>query len=287
MVGRMVVIGRCPARWLAALAATIALAAPLATEAGQPGYEPRDGYVLQFSWDNRAETFIGIGQIGPHKNIAREFYGLFQFAIWRNDCLIFWGPAQIAAVNKVGEFYGLLQLGAWNQQREQFVGLMQLGAYNEARRELYAIAQIGAYNVVHRAYVGLLMLGVVNHTWDGDILGPIQIGAVNMADYDIYSFVGQIGLWNAVDNKFWGPFQIGAYNYANRFAGLAQVGAFNHVYDEISLMQIGIVNMANRIDGVQIGIVNHALTMRGAQIGLVNLSGDGGLPFMPIFNLGI
>jgi hypothetical protein len=128
---------------------------------------------------------------------------------------------------------------------------------------------------------------VVNHTRDGDILGVSQIGLFNVVDYDIYAFIGMIGAINGVDNKFWGPFMIGGYNYANKFAGGAQLGLVNHVYDEISLMQAGAVNLANKIEGVQIGVFNHAGRLRGIQIGLINMTRKGGLPFMVLGNMGI
>jgi hypothetical protein len=98
--------------------------------------------------------------------------------------------------------------------------------------------------------------------------------------------LGQVGLYNAVEHKFWGPLQVGGLNFAELFSGLAQVGGLNYIGDEIYGGQLGLANMARSIVGVQIGLFNYARKLRGLQIGVLNMSRDGGLPIMVLVNAG-
>jgi hypothetical protein len=49
---------------------------------------------------------------------------------------------------------------------------------------------------------------------------------------------------------------------------------------------MGIVNCTEEVHGVQVGLVNWTERLRGVQLGLVNLSEDGGLPVVPVANVG-
>lgn len=51
-------------------------------------------------------------------------------------------------------------------------------------------------------------------------------------------------------------------------------------------MSIGVVNYAKEVKGLQIGLINRTKHLRGVQIGVLNSSDDGGLPFIPVVNVG-
>jgi hypothetical protein len=268
----------------------------------QPPPVSRDAYLLQLSYDNRANEFLGLAQLALHTNLAsRGFYGGVQLGIW-NSTRDFVGVSQIGAQNLTRNFVGLGQLGIHNVARDFHAGLVQLGVYNQGDREFYAGFQIGVVNEAG-SFIGGAQIGVYNAMiGDRDFMGPGQIGVVNRVERSASMVIGQWGLWNIVERgPVYAPVQVAGLNLAERFRGVAQLaivnwtestaalvqgGVLNVDGGSVSFSQIGLVNFAREMVGVQIGVFNFARRLRGIQLGLLNLTRYGGLPFCPIANAG-
>jgi hypothetical protein len=246
---------------------------------------------LQLGCRNRTREFSGIAQIGLLDTRSVDFNGVLQLSLDHNANRTTIGVAQVALANYSYEFYGLLQIGAHN-----IIG-----------REIYALAQIGAFNDANGVYLGLLQLGVANRwrfyrrNW---AIAPMQVGIYNERAAPSYT-LGQVGIVNILgEGTIHTPWRIGVVNLGDdTVAALLQAGGVNWMPDgrgfiglEVGLVnrsrefhgpaQIGLVNYSDEVHGAQIGIYNHAGLLRGIQIGLLNRSEDGGLPWLPVMNLG-
>jgi hypothetical protein len=303
-------------RSLLALAALLALALPPARAAAtsppqidaEPPEVPREMYLLQAGWNNRARKFFGVAQLALHTNLCeRDFAGALQLAIW-NSSRSFVGVAQLGVQNLASHFVGVAQLGVHNVERSLFVGALQLGVYNQADRELYTAFQAGVVNDA-RSFIGGAQLGALNLMQGRrDFLGPSQIGLANVIESSVYGAIGQIGLLNWVRSEgrerhyrpqLSAPLQVGVLNIARRFFGFAQVAAvtvgedtnalfqialFSWNDGDAAFIQLGLANLARRVTGVQIGLFNLAGRLRGIQLGLLNWVQRSSWPVVPLVN---
>ncbi len=292
-------------RWL--LTASLLLLAGTARGRGidlhdaRPPEVSRDGYLVQASYDNRANEFFGLAQLALHTNLAtRGFYGGVQLGIW-NSARDFAGISQLGAQNLVRNFAGVGQVGVHNAASDFYAGLVQLGIYNQGDREFYAGFQIGVVNEAG-SFIGGAQLGIYNAmVGTRDFMGPGQVGLVNRYEHGSM-VIGQWGILNVVERgPLYAPVQVGGLNLAERFRGLAQLalvnwtestaallqaGALNVDSGSLAFSQIGLANFAREIVGVQIGVFNFARRLKGLQLGLLNATRYGGLPFCPIANAG-
>ncbi|MEK6793518.1 MAG: CsgG/HfaB family protein [Spirochaetota bacterium] len=150
-----------------------------------------------------------------------------------------------------------------------------------------------------RGTIVFFSVGVIT-TFTYRLYGLNACGIVSIMEEDLAGLSAS-GIGNVVKEYGWGMMAAGIFNAATDAGLLAQFATVNvcrnggalfqagavNVSKNARGAQIGVVNVASgSLIGVQIGVVNVAGRLGGVQIGVVNVTGEGGLPFMPIGNIG-
>lgn len=263
-----------------------------------------DRYAIQVGWSSRADDFLGLTQLSFYESSARRFYGALQLGLITSRAGTLAGALQLGALNRVQECYCLAQVGGYNRSHA-FTGLSQLGLVNISERQFVGLLQLALVNIhdepVHTDFAGALQIGLLN-VHQGELFGGAQIGLlnINFGRSDVILALGQLGLIN-YSAAITAPWQLGLVNVAGHLTGAQVSLAFNWSSRSVDGVQLGFSNraavirgaqvalggnIANSVHGLQIGVVNSTARLHGVQIGLVNISGQGGLPFSVIANVG-
>lgn len=189
--------------------------------------------------------------------------------------------------------------------RSQFYGLVYFGSFffsQDEALDLISIGQVGLVNMTHGEWSGIARVGLVNAS--GQFAGFLDLAAVSytrrmfkgmqsgiMTSVAGGDFAGlQLGTVSYVGGNLDG-LQVGVVNYAGIRARVGQLGVINHAGEGVIGFQAGGVNYAGHgpthVQGLQLGLVNYADRLDGAQVGVINVSRRGGLPIMPVVNLGV
>lgn len=153
-------------------------------------------------------------------------------------------------------------------ERRATIVFVSLGLITTYAARHYGVKMSGIVGIVEEDFIGLTM-SVIGNEIKENASGLAMSVIFNTAGTG--TIFGQLGLVNICQEGNL-ALQLGLINTSGSMRGI----------------QMGLVNVADKnMTGLQIGLVNVAGRFGGVQLGLVNTSREGGLPFLPIINIGI